>query len=177
MCIRSYCDRDLRQISYDGSRAVQFVCKSVMAHIRLPVCLSACLDPCPQACALFCSSIRCSRQSWADKAGQIRRDCAVHYHLQCTILSFSSVSLVTHSNKVALYNLSNMATLTCNVLKAPVYNLTGMQTTLGSVERKQLSMECSSSGRHTETIDCMVGQAPLMGIVVDLALTPAKMRL
>ncbi len=112
------------------------------------------------------------RQSWAD----MQRLCCplppAMYHVK-----FSSVSLVTHSNKVALYNLSNMATLTCNVLKAPVYNLTGMQTTSGSVKREQLSMECSSSGRHTETIDCMVGQAPLMGIVVDLALTPAKMRL
>ncbi len=34
-----------------------------------------------------------------------------------------------------------------------------MQTASSSGEREQLSMECSSSGRHTETIDCMVGQA------------------
>ncbi|DBB08847.1 hypothetical protein WJX82_004976 [Trebouxia sp. C0006] len=73
----------------------------------------------------------------------------------CLAVSPDGAFFVTGSKKGALHSYQIAAPQQQQQQLVPSSRDTNLQTTLGSVERKQLSMECSSSGRHTETIDCM----------------------
>ncbi|DBA88802.1 TPA: hypothetical protein ACH3X1_004216 [Trebouxia sp. C0004] len=71
----------------------------------------------------------------------------------CLAVSPDGAFFVTGSKKGALHSYQ----IAAHQQQQPVPSSSDKkcQTASGSSEREQLNMECSSSGRHTETIDCM----------------------
>ncbi|DBA70306.1 TPA: hypothetical protein ACH3X2_011731 [Trebouxia sp. C0005] len=70
----------------------------------------------------------------------------------CLAVSPNGAFFVTGSKKGALHSYQ---IATRQQQPVPSSSDRKPQAALGSIEREQLNMECSSSGRHTETIDCM----------------------